>query len=365
MLSDEWSSLLQRSVENEPMRSPEWLITWWRHYGTGRKLRVMTVRRGEQLIGLAPMCSHRAPYRELGWNRIEFLGTGEASVHASHSEYVGLIAERGAEQEVAETFGAALRDGTFGRWDEVRLTAMSSQSAMLPLVAHALGPDCRYDVIGGAPFLSLPDSWEAYLEQRSRSNRYLIRRSLQAWERWAGSPPVLDEIKSKSELDDRFDRLHLLHELRWAEAGSAGAFVSPVFRAFHRDVMERLFERNALWLAELEAQGESVAAVYSLRWDGKVRFYQSGRKLDVPPKVRPGLVIHLAAIREAIRKGYTEYDFLGGTAHYKMQLSSNVRPLVKLTLARKPSLRRRVVGIGRSGTELVRTLRELKAGLSR
>jgi len=68
-----------------------------------------------------------------------------------------------------------------------------------------------------------------------------------------------------------------------------------------------------------------------------VLVYQSGRKPDTPRDVRPGIVLHALAIRAAIEAGYQEYDFLGGEAQYKAQLSLARRPLVQVRAVR-PSL---------------------------
>ena len=42
--------------------------------------------------------------------------------------------------------------------------------------------------------------------------------------------------------------------------------------------------------------GAPIAALYNFIWEGKVSFYQSGRKVDVPKNIRPGIVIHAYAI---------------------------------------------------------------------
>jgi CelD/BcsL family acetyltransferase involved in cellulose biosynthesis len=102
--------------------------------------------------------------------------------------------------------------------------------------------------------------------------------------------------------------------------------------------MRAFLDRNALELRWLSVRGEPVAALYNLTWNDKVYFYQSGRKLDVPSGVRPGIVIHLRAIRRAIEAGRREYDFLGGASQYKRKLATATRPLVSVRAVRSPVL---------------------------
>ena len=73
---------------------------------------------------------------------------------------------------------------------------------------------------------------------------------------------------------------------------------------------------------------------YNLRHGGKIYFYQSGRKLEVPAEVRVGVTMHAYLIRAAIEEGLREYDFLAGTSQYKMSLALATRPIVNLRVAR-------------------------------
>ncbi len=358
-LREEWNVLLAESGSNEAMLSPLWLIRWWQVYGPleGRELCTLALRRDGKLVGLAPLCRRRLSVASvMPMTRLELLGSGEKEEDETCSEYIGIIARSGEEQAVADAFGAALHGGDLGPWDQLVLTAMSSENVMAPLLARALGDATEYKVLGGAPFALLPESWEAYLAALSSSRRALIRKSLRAWEAWAKGPPQLRRVENLDDLEEAMTMLAKLHSLRWKEGGHVGAFDSPHFMTFHKGVMRDLFAAGALWLCWLEVEGEPVAALYNIVWNKQVRFYQSGRIIDVPKKIRPGLVIHACAIQEAIDLGLTHYDFLAGTTRYKMQLANNVRPLIELSLTR-PSFAARVRGIESEGRALGRLLR--------
>ena len=103
--------------------------------------------------------------------------------------------------------------------------------------------------------------------------------------------------------------------------------------------------------------GEPIAALYSIVWANKVHFYQSGRKLEVPKGVRPGVTAHALAIRRAIEAKRREYDFLGGLSQYKLQLSLAQRPLVRIR-AFRPSIREQARRTAERAMALVRKLRE-------
>jgi CelD/BcsL family acetyltransferase involved in cellulose biosynthesis len=358
-----WEDLLRRSETDEPMLSPLWLLAWWHTYGrgTGRKLRVGLFYQGGRLVGLAPLVQRRYWYLPgIPFRRLEPLGTGEDGGDGVCSEYLNIIAERGAEGYVAGELARALAAGEFGSWDELVLPMMNGDGPLPTLLHEAfrsrgLAADCRQT--SQAPYIPLPASWDAYLRLLPGSSRRYLQRSLRDFESWAG--PGLEVRRATSALDLEEGRgvLMGLHGERWAAAGRpGGAFGVPHFRAFHDAVLPQLLAVGALELLWLIVHGRPVAALYNLVWGGKVYFYQSGRATDVPKHIRPGIALHAYAIRAAIEAGRREYDFLGDPVRYKLQLALASRPLVRFRAARR-TLReqaRLLADCGVAGTRFVR-----------
>jgi CelD/BcsL family acetyltransferase involved in cellulose biosynthesis len=165
---------------------------------------------------------------------------------------------------------------------------------------------------------------------------------------------VLVRVKSASELAEAKRVLMALHRERW---GGDGVFGSAKFRAFHDRVMPELLARGALDLGWMSVRDEPVAAFYNFRRNGKLSFYQSGRKLDIPDEVRVGVTMHAYLIQSAIEDGMREYDFLAGASQYKMSLALATRPLVELRAARD-SLRETARLAGDRAAGELRGLRE-------
>jgi CelD/BcsL family acetyltransferase involved in cellulose biosynthesis len=176
------------------------------------------------------------------------------------------------------------------------------------------------------------------LHALSSSSRSLVTRSLREFDRWAGGEVEHVVANTPQELDEGRRIIKELHAARWSEAGQAGAFASPRFSAFHDRVMPHLLEGGNLELSWIRARGEPVAALYNFVWNDRVLFYQSGRKVDLPNKIRLGIVAHAHAIRRAIEAKRHEYDFLSGSQAYKAQLALAARPMIELT-ALRPSAR--------------------------
>jgi CelD/BcsL family acetyltransferase involved in cellulose biosynthesis len=362
-LRAEWLDLLGRSDSNEPMLSPAWLLNWWHVFGPadGRRLRTLLFRNGGRLVGVAPLLWRRHWYKPgLPFRRVEFLGSGEREEDGVGSDYLNVIAEGGAEEPVARGLVDALVSGRLGAWDEVVLPVMNGEGRMPRLLVDGFarrGLRASLDVTDQAPYVPLPPSWDGYLKQLGQRNRYLVTRSLRDFEAWAAGAAVFHRAETPEQLEEGKRLLTRLHRERWSADGAPGTFRTPRNLAFHDRVTAELLADGALELVWITVRGEAVAAQYNLLWNGKVYYYQCGRKMDVPPKVRPGVVLLARQIRVAIEAGAREFDFLGGASRYKMQLAAALRPLVRLRVAR-PGVLERARRLADWGIARTRTLRK-------
>jgi CelD/BcsL family acetyltransferase involved in cellulose biosynthesis len=361
-LRADWLDLLGRSASDGPMLGPTWLTTWWGVFGPlqGRRLRLALFHEGGRLVGLAPLLARTHWYRPgLPFRRLEPLGSGERDAETICSDYLNVIAERGAERRVAGRLAEALAAGALGRWDELVLPLMDGLNEMPGLLVEALraaGFRADLTVTGTAPYAVLPSTWEEYLRGLGKKGRYGVLRALRDYEAWAGGPPQVERARSPADLRRGQGVLIELHQRRWRAAGEPGRFAVPRFRQFHEAALPRLLAEGALELAWLVGRGEPVAAQYNLVWGGKVYFYQCGRRPDLPARVRPGAVLLAELIRGAIAAGRREFDFLNGDAVYKRQLARAARPVLRLRAA-VPSWRERARRLTEYGRGLARRLR--------
>jgi CelD/BcsL family acetyltransferase involved in cellulose biosynthesis len=356
LLVPAWRRLLARASHPEPVLTPLWLLAWWRQFGEAdrRELRVVAVEDGGELTGLVPLSRRAASHRRaIPVRRLELLGSGEPEADEIGSDYLGGLALPGSEEDVARAVAAAIQSRALGEWDELQMPAMSAEDPLVPRLADALGErGAAATLIPGpeCPYIPLPATWDEYLRALGSSRRYVVTRSLRELDKWTG--PGGWEVRTAQtagELAEGKRVLSTLHGERWSSVGRSGVFDSRRFEAFHDDVMPRMLageDGASLELIWLLAKGEPIAAVYNIVYGNKVYFYQSGRRVDVPKAIRPGIALHAMAIRRSIEAGRREYDFLAGASRYKRDLALAFRPLVTLR-AVAPGLRARAVEAAR------------------
>jgi len=334
-----WRDLLARSSMDVPTPTPIWLGTWWRVFGStgARRLRTARFTDGGRLVGLVPLLSRPHVYRPaIPFRRLELLASGEPESDEICSEYIGIVAERGYEEPVTTALATALSGGALGAWDEALFPAMAGDAPMPDLLVRALrarNVAAESVASGSCSYVKLPSSWDSYVASLPSAGRYVVTRSLREFDNWARGDSEVHEVRTHADLERGMHILKTLHADRWRDGG---VFQSARFSAFHDTVMRALFAENALELLWLVVRGTPIAATYNIVWNQKEYFYQSGRQLELPKAVRPGIVLHAAAIRRAIEAGRREYDFLAGRSQYKRQLATASRPLVRVRAVRAP-----------------------------
>jgi CelD/BcsL family acetyltransferase involved in cellulose biosynthesis len=317
----EWSELLQSSASNNPFLTWEWLYAWWTHFGDSGGLRLLVVRDGAQLIGIAPL---RLVSPTLYWfSRLEFLGTGEAG-----SDYLDVIVRRGHEDEAVD----ALADFLTSRQLTLRLTHLppASISAQLAKRLAAAGWASAAGDDGTCPVVDLRGhTFESFLGSIGASHRANIRRRLRALER--KFDVRFERITGHEDRQAALAALAVFHNRRYADRGGSTAFASPAARAFHEDASARALNSGWLRMYRLTMNGAAAAVMYGFHEGGRFYFYQHGYDEHYAAQ-SVGLALMALTIRAAISEGAIEFDMLWGTESYKSLWARRVSVLQRVDL---------------------------------
>jgi hypothetical protein len=370
-LEPEWVALW-RAAGGSPAKHPAWQRAWWNamggaratELGGGRELVGVEVRRDDGVLEGLGLFARRLVLRDPGPRvRLDLFGSGEEERDEVCSDYGGLLALPGREGAVGAAIGKALL-GSPARWDDLVMPAVHEDDRATLALAHHLhhgGCGVSTEKTGVCPFATLPKTFDEYLGQLDGERRYFARRALRDYEAWSGEAPRLVRAETQRELRHGLEVLERLHDERWA---GAGLFRSERFRSFHRELSRQWLggEDVRVDLSWLVAHGRPVAALYGFVSRGTFSFYQAGRALDVPAKIRPGIVAHLAAMKRAIEDGLVEYDFLQGEAQYKQKLMTARRDLVTIR-AKRGDVRGVVLdAVASSARAVLRAVLRLRSG---
>lgn len=347
-LEMEWNTL----SAGMPLRSWDWLATWWKHYGgcdfsladnassPNGELFVLAVYREptfkhggpvRELIGIAPWYIDRSA---LKGSVIRWLGDGEVC-----TDHLSLICRPTDAQQVAASLAKALTE-QLDDWDRIELTAVDADDEPVQsLVAELANRECvtAKENDGSVWILDLPRSWDDYLASLSKSHRKQIR---QLQHRVLETPRVTwHYVESADQYDAGWEVLVDLHQRRRIALGEPGCFASQAFCNFHCETARRLLGRGQLRLSWLELDGSPAAVEYHLADRTTAYAYQGG--ID-PARLgdEPGRLSMIRCLQQAIHEQRRHFDFLRGDEPYKAHWRATPRLVVNYRIVSNRRLAR-------------------------
>lgn len=308
---DEWRELAEQA--GNIFGTPEWISTWWRHFGAGRRLLATACRRPDgRLVAVLPLyLSRGGPLRV-----VRFLGHGPSDALGPICRADDRAAVASALERTLESAGAAVLIGENVPCEEGWGERLGARS-----VSREASPVLAFD---GASWESLLASWSKNLRSQVRSRERKLVDDHPVRFRLAGDPERFDRD---------LDELFALHRARWPQ-GSGFSNAEPFHREFAALALARGWCR--LWL--LEVDGMTRAVWYGFRFANVESYYQAGRDLDPRwDRYSLGFVVLTHSIREAVADGAREYRFLRGDEPFKYRFASHDHGLESIVLARGPA----------------------------
>jgi CelD/BcsL family acetyltransferase involved in cellulose biosynthesis len=318
-LRHEWTGLLDGQ---DFFLTWEWLHTWWKHLSpVGGRLAIQTVRRGAELLAIAPLLSTAD---HLGLARLTFLGTGRVG-----SDYLDVIVRPGTGNDVIPSLARhLLRPRAVLEMPQVPATTSAAMDLARELCRA--GGSVQVAPTHVCPFIDLRGhTWESYLGSLGSEHRYNFQRRLRKLD--TQHQLRFERVSAEARRRELLPVLFELHRLRWSERGGSDGLEGHGIAAFHEELSRLALERGWLRLYVLWLGSSPAAALYGFRYGSVFYFYQSGfdpayRKLSV------GLVAMGLAIQSAIEEGASTFDLLHGEEAYKSHWAKEVRSLERVVV---------------------------------
>lgn len=318
-LRPEWLRLLGEVSFQSVFFTPQWQETWWRHFGAGRRLSLLTVRSDDgRLQGLAPLMRSNA---DADTTRLEFIGDLELC------DYFDLLIAPRQQNDVAQAMAKYLVSQA-GEDVEICLNNLSASSTTATLLQDSLTKEgllVEAETIETCPTIILPADWNAYLATLRGKDRHELRRKIRRAENAADLAYTVTETPDR--LDEDLDTFIALH--RMSQQDDKQGFMTPAKVAFFRDMARQLWREGWLELAFLHADGRPIAGLCCMTYGTTYAAYNSGYHPDYGA-LSAGIVLFANRIHSAIDRGFVAFDFLRGNEAYKYRFGASDRPLSQL-----------------------------------
>lgn len=292
-----WADLWRRDTIATPFQAPQWVLPWYRHFGSGE---VLAIAAGddERLDVLAPCLILRDdddPDESLGM----LAGSG-------NTDYLDVLATSAA---AVTTVLQRLAAANCAMWDfqQLRECSLLLSAPAPPGCNDAVEPQdtCVVLSIDGAG-----DELQNLVSTHFRKKLRYYRRSLER----AGRVRV--DTPAGETLDTFMDALFDLHAAHWKQRGLPGMLADSVDQAFHRDVARGMLDAGILRMYAVLLDDRAIAVFYGFAHHDTVYYYLSGYDPSLD-HLSPGTIIVAHAIEQAVRDGARTFDFLRGAEDYK------------------------------------------------
>jgi CelD/BcsL family acetyltransferase involved in cellulose biosynthesis len=300
-LNYDWNELLKKSKSDNIFLTHQWVSTWWKYFGKGRELKIIVAEENSELIGIAPFMLEKFYFLK----QISFIGV-------PHSDYHDFILLSGKERMTLEAILKYLYSCL--DWDIMKLWEIQQDSITLKILDENLLYPNRKFARCICPKLKLPENWKDLLNMLSPKMRHNLRYYRNRFEK--EFKVCYEDIENRELLEENISLLFQLHQKRWTENGSRGAFADSLTKNFYRDISYQFFDKDWLRLRVLKANDHPVSICYNFKYNEKFYYYQSGRDPNWS-KYSVGDLLLADTIRYAIQNGYNEFDFLRGEENYK------------------------------------------------
>ena len=309
-----WRRLWDRDPAALPFQSPDWLVPWWKQFGTEELCAVVIVREGEA-IGFLPLYVYRDTVKRqrqllpLGVGTTDYLDgvfAPECSV-----EEIGEAVELLRSEMAHDVFCASQLP------DQSRLLeALKQRSAERDLGSEA---GSRRD---NAFFISQSDACSRMPAARMTDLPQKIRRNAMYYRNRAQRCGTLELVQAdESNWQDVFSKLRQLHTMRWQSRGEDGVLVDERVVQWHQEAIPLLLRARLLRLMALKLDKEIIAVLYSLidreREGRRAQYFYITAYSPEHADLRPGTLLIAYAVEHAAKEGVTAIDMLRGDEGYK------------------------------------------------
>jgi CelD/BcsL family acetyltransferase involved in cellulose biosynthesis len=315
----DWSELVSVDPAGTFFHRPAYLKLYWEEFGETPDHLLLAFAEEDDGTQVGAVAFERID------EELRFLGGTEVT------DYMGPVGIPDAQAEIAKALVGALTERE--DWRSADLRGLPEDRTWLRLLSDAaMGAGLSVledeDQNGTAPYLTLPASWDAYLDGLPAKLRHEIRRKEKKLETEAGPYRILtaDQGSVVSFLD-RFVELHRLSE------GPKGVFMVPGMEIFFRRLAATFLPEGIFRLTFIEVAGELAAGTIGFVCDGTSYLYNSAFDRTWGA-LAPGMVLVGEDIRRAIEEGCTIFDLLKGDYAYKYRFGAVPRRVRRLIVQR-------------------------------
>jgi len=307
-LGPAWAALSSPRVADNPFLSHAWNRVCAERRGRGTELFTVTLLGPDGgILGIAPLALESSKAGPISFKRLCFIGEGVSDYH----DFIVRDDDPVLMDELWSAVGS-----TSSRWDIAALADFPAGSPTLVAVGGRGRHGFRVERASLCPKMDLPASWD---EMAGRLPARLVKDAAYQ-ERRLERAGTLEyrEVGSKDGVEPFMEELFRLHEQRWARNPTPSKFLKEAARSRAVAHAAAMFDSGYAAYSSLVLGSETIAAHFGFGTPSTSYYYVPAYDPDYD-KYSIGRALYFRALRAAIERGATRFDFLRGAEEYKLR----------------------------------------------
>ncbi|MEZ5895831.1 MAG: GNAT family N-acetyltransferase [Parvularculaceae bacterium] len=330
-LKADWARLYAVAPKNF-FQSPCWFDAWCAMAGEYSNLICIRIEDAAGALLAMAVMGRRRRQPALGFRQARLCETGDEKLDRIYIEYNDILVADGAPGDVRRLALSVLVNA------QPEIEEFVFRNARAPLVEAVrdvadANPSLALEVVRSETIVSVDlgaGDWAA-LAPLSKSARAKVNRARREYD--ARGATELSLAQGEDERRAAWAALCDLHNKAWRARRQSGALENTAVTSFMQAMMRD--HPGNIDLYSLKAGSEFVGVLFNLVEGGVARNYQSGFRFEADNRLAPGFLAHALTAAEYQRRGFVEYDLLGGAADYKLRFGAPGETLTTLTLTRR------------------------------
>lgn len=299
------------SGSGQPLFQSVWYLeTFAKHFTKNEDVILLGLFQDDNLIGYGAF--------EKVEDRVIFLGMKKVMDKEEVTDYGDILLNEQSEPIIKEAWARIINWLRENGTKELQLDYVREDSLTYKTLQ---GEKTKQEV---SPYISLPGSWDEYLELLDRKDKKELKRKMNR----------LDTVKkfhvlSEKTVNEDFEEFVRLHRLSDSQKEK---FMGDKMKQFFWDLVK---VEKSPWdasICSLRIDDKNAASLLSFDFEDKIYAYNSGYD-PTYDFYSVGLLLHAFKIRDAIKKRKKIYDFLRGGERYKYDLGAKNLQLYRIVIS--------------------------------
>jgi CelD/BcsL family acetyltransferase involved in cellulose biosynthesis len=314
-LRPDWEMLLDRVPDASIFQTFQWNSSWWRAFGKGDRLLVISCRKGHELVGIAPLMITRGRFSTLlPRTELRFIGCKHYS-----SDYLDFI----IDPDVPNALNAILDEilGYLGEVSRIRFSNFPTHFVNYSRVNEYLrSQKVRFTVEldHKAPYRLLGNKEEDH----RTVNKSALRRKYNFFRKTGNVH--FQKFTCKTEILAYMDRFFDQHVARREVTRIPSEFRNPDQRAFYRELVMAMQPSEWLRFDAVLFNDQPIAFHFGFEFRNRFIWYKPTFDIQYS-RNSPGMVLIKYLLEDAIDRDLDEFDFTVGSEPFKYRFANRER----------------------------------------